>query len=200
MENLNINSEKAFNTFRENVKKKKSEEKKKKIINIKKKFLLINTQNLNIQKLKKEISYLNKEEIEIIEKVFNNNKEKIEDFLNKIANIEKYKFNHDNLLIKKVKEQKEDFESKKLKIKNLNEETNYKDNNINYLKSQLKDYKNSHLILNIKLNKIQDSIHNISQKIIQQNIEYENLVSNIKNYNQILKNSKFHNKEIKKKI
>ena len=199
MENLNINSEKAFNTFRENVKK-KSEEKKKKIINIKKKFLFINTQNLNIQKLKKEISYLNKEEIEIIEKVFNNNKEKIEDFLNKIANIEKYKFNHDNLLIKKVKEQKEDFESKKLKIKNLNEETNYKDNNINYLKSQLKDYKNSHLILNIKLNKIQDSIHNISQKIIQQNIEYENLVSNIKNYNQILKNSKFHNKEIKKKI
>ena len=198
MENLNINSEKAFNTFRENVKKKKSEEKKKKIINIKKKFLLINTQNLNIQKLKKEISYLNKEEIEIIEKVFNNNKEKIEDFLNKISNIEKYKFNHDNLLIKKVKEQKEDFESKKLKIKNLNEETNYKDNNINYLKSQLKDYKNSHLILNIKLNKIQDSIHNISQKIIQQNIEYENLVSNIKNYNQILKNSKFHNKEIKK--
>ena len=167
--------------------------KKKNCLSIKKKllpndfFYTVGNENY-INHLKKEINILNEEEILIIEKIFNNQRDEIEKFLKKISIIEKYK----KLVEKEEKnniKEKEDFcNFKKEQIKNLNINNISQDNQILSLESQLNDYKNSKAILQNKINKIQNSILNINNKIIDIDNEKKQLYGKIEKIQKILKN------------
>ena len=102
-----------------------------------------------------------------MERFFEYDKEKIEEFLKKISAMEKYKLIHDNLIKKESKEKDESVKNKILKLKYLTEDNNYKDNNITFLKSQLNDYKNTKIFLETKLLNIQNSIKKVNKVINQ---------------------------------
>ncbi len=177
IERINSSSEKSYATFRENIKKKNKDNGIKSNSQIKniKKILLIPKSNYfndlnifdSIKNLKSEIKTLSNDEIEVMERFFEYDKEKIEEFLKKISAMEKYKFIHDNLIKKESKEKDESVKNKILKLKYLTEDNNYKDNNITFLKSQLNDYKNTKIFLERKLFNIQNSITKVNKTINQ---------------------------------
>ena len=175
IERINSNSQNAYTTFRENVKKKiKDDKSHSKIKNIKKILLIPKSNYFNglniidsIKNLKSEIKTLSKDEIEIMERFFEYDKERIEEFLKKISAMEKYQLTHDILIKKKSKEKDESVNNKNLKLKYLTDDNNYKDNKITFLKSQLNDYKNSKILLERKLLNIQNSIKKINRTIYQ---------------------------------
>ena len=102
-----------------------------------------------------------------MERFFEYDKERIEEFLKKISAMEKYQLTHDILIKKKSKEKDESVNNKNLKLKYLTDDNNYKDNKITFLKSQLNDYKNSKILLERKLLNIQNSIKKINRTIYQ---------------------------------
>ena len=177
IERINSSSEKSYATFRENIKKKNKDNGIKSNSQIKniKKILLIPKSNYfndlnildSIKNLKSEIKTLSNDEIEVMERFFEYDKEKIEEFLKKISAMEKYKLIHDNLIKKESKEKDESVKNKILKLKYLTEDNNYKDNNITFLKSQLNDYKNTKIFLERKLFNIQNSITKVNKTINQ---------------------------------
>ena len=177
IERINSSSEKSYATFRENIKKKNKDNGIKSNSQIKniKKILLIPKSNYfndlnildSIKNLKSEIKTLSNDEIEVMERFFEYDKEKIEEFLKKISAMEKYKLIHDNLIKKESKEKDESVKNKILKLKYLTEDNNYKDNNITFLKSQLNDYKNTKIFLETKLLNIQNSIKKVNKVINQ---------------------------------
>ena len=177
IERINSSSEKSYATFRENIKKKNKDNGIKSNSQIKniKKILLIPKSNYfndlnildSIKNLKSEIKTLSNDEIEVMERFFEYDKEKIEEFLKKISAMEKYKLIHDNLIKKESKEKDESVKNKILKLKYLTEDNNYKDNNITFLKSQLNDYKNTKIFLERKLFNIQNSIKKVNKTINQ---------------------------------
>ena len=177
IEKINSNSQKAYATFRENTKKKIKDNEIKSNSQIKniKKILLIPKSNYyndlniidSIKILKSEIKTLSNDEIEIMERFFEYDKVKIEEFLKKISAMEKYKLIHDNLIKKQSKEKDESVQNKNLKLKYLIDDNNYKDNNITFLKSQLNDYKNTKIFLETKLLNIQNSIKKVNKVINQ---------------------------------
>ncbi len=177
IEKINSNSQKAYATFRENTKKKIKDNEIKSNSQIKniKKILLIPKSNYyndlniidSIKNLKSEIKTLSNDEIEIMERFFEYDKVKIEEFLKKISAMEKYKLIHDNLIKKQSKEKDESVQNKNLKLKYLIDDNNYKDNNITFLKSQLNDYKNTKIFLETKLLNIQNSIKKVNKVINQ---------------------------------
>ena len=177
IERINSSSEKSYATFRENIKKKNKDNGIKSNSQIKniKKILLIPKSNYfndlnildSIKNLKSEIKTLSNDEIEVMERFFEYDKGKIEEFLKKISAMEKYKLIHDNLIKKESKEKDESVKNKILKLKYLTEDNNYKDNNITFLKSQLNDYKNTKIFLERKLFNIQNSIKKVNKTINQ---------------------------------
>ena len=192
LKKLSLDREIANKKFIDNMIKRKNCEKKN-CLSIKKKllpndfFYTVGNENY-INHLKKEINILNEEEILIIEKIFNNQRDEIEKFLKKISIIEKYKKFVEKEEKNNIKE-KEDFcNFKKEQIKNLNIKNISQDNQILSLESQLNDYKNSKLILENKKNKIQNSILNINNKIIDIDNEKKNLYGKIEKIQKILKN------------
>ena len=195
---ININSENANKKLRENIFKRKNSEKKRKIsLNVKN--ILNRTSNcfykidkngpINI--LKNEITSLTKDEIIVIEKLFENKIDEMENFLRKISTIEKFKnqFVVENKKI--LQEQNEEFEIKNTELNNLNTENNYKDNEITYLQTQLNDFKNTKIILEKKAASIQKTIDNISNKLTKKKSEKIKLSNKIKQLQTVLQKKEY---------
>ena len=104
----------------QNQKKIKDDKSHSKIKNIKKILLIPKSNYFNglniidsIKNLKSEIKTLSKDEIEIMERFFEYDKVKIEEFLKKISAMEKYQLTHDILIKKKSKEKDESVNNKR---------------------------------------------------------------------------------------
>ena len=173
LENINQKSTLAYNQFLENIKKRKIEENRK-LKTIKKK-ISDNNIDLNcikndnkINEIKKEITSFTEEEINIMEKYYNDIN-RFNDFLVKVFNIEKY-------LKNRKKEIEEIDKEKNLKHTEINNQINILNKNIkdketmiqNY-ETQILDYRNSKVILEKKLTNIKKTINSNLIKI--QNIE-----------------------------
>ena len=173
LENINQKSTLAYNQFVENIKQRKIEENRK-LKTIKKK-ISDNNIDLNyikndnkINEIKKEITSFTEEEINIMEKYYND-KNRFNDFLVKVFNIEKY-------LKNRKKEIEEIDKEKNLKHTEINNQINILNKNIkdketmiqNY-ETQILDYRNSKVILEKKLTNIKKTINSNLIKI--QNIE-----------------------------
>ena len=165
LESLNSISVEAIQRFKDNIKK-RNKSHKKISLNVKTpNFYYKVGNNNNITSLKNEIKSFSNEEINIIEKIFDYDSNKIESFLKKISIIEKYKYQFDFENKKILKEQENQVISKKNHINNLDFENNNQDNQLKTLEASLNDYKNSKKILENKLINIQNTIDNIANKI-----------------------------------
>ena len=165
LETLNSNSDRAIQKFRDNIKKRNKSHKKISLnVKLPNFFYKVGNESV-INNLKKEITSFSNEEINIIEKIFDYDSNKIENFLKKIPIIEKYKYQFDFENKKILKEQENQVISKKNHINNLDFENNNQDNQLKTLEASLNDYKNSKKILENKLINIQNTIDNIANKI-----------------------------------
>ena len=117
----NVNSENANKKLRENIFKRKNSEKKRKIsLNVKNN--LNNTSNVFfkidqkgvINIFKNEITSFSTDEIMVFEKLFENKKDEMENFLRKISTIEKFKNKFEKENKKILKDKNEKFEKKNI--------------------------------------------------------------------------------------
>ena len=195
MEKINLNSEKAYKKFKENLTLRKNNSSKRKLTlknkNPDNNFFYQNKNENIINELKNKIISLSNEEIEIIETVFKNQNLKIEDFLQKICSIEKFKQQFENENKKILKEQDNEFNSKNLQIQKLNNENSSKDQEIIFLENQFNDYKQSKKILENKMNAIQNSIKKLYAKIYEKEKEGIKMNNKIQQLQNILIQKKY---------
>ena len=193
LESLNSISVEAIQRFKDNIKK-RNKSHKKISLNVKTpNFYYKVGNNNNITSLKNEIKSFSNEEINIIEKIFDYDSNKIESFLKKISIIEKYKYQFDFENKKILKEQENQVILKKNHINNLDFENNNQDSQLKNLESLLNDYKNSKKILENKLIHIQNSIENTANKITKKENDEIKINKKIKMLQNIVQKKEYNN-------
>ena len=203
LDNINNKSILAFIQYKENIKLRKQNEEKKKSkssFNNSKMFNHILLEN--IDKLKEEITTITKDEIDIMEKYYNDNLEQFETFLKNIYNIEKYLKRRENEINDFEKENEEYYNSKKEQLNILKTNLKLKEDKIQNYEIQIEDYKNSKITLETKLNHITNSLNKTKNKIKKKEKLNSDLFSEINNLKKLLKENNYNpsNKSLMDKI
>ena len=203
LDNINNKSILAFIQYKENIKLRKQNEKKKKSkssFDNSKMFNHIFLENIN--KLKEEITTITKDEIDIMEKYYNDDLEQFETFLKNIYNIEKYLKRRENEINDFEKENEEYYNSKKEQFNILKTNLKLKEDKIQNYEIQIEDYKNSKITLETKLNHITNSLNKTKNKIKKKEKLNSDLFSEINNLKKLLKENNYNpsNKSLMEKI
>ena len=156
----------------------------------------------NINKLKEEITTITKDEIDIMEKYYNDDLEQFETFLKNIYNIEKYLKRRENEINDFEKENEEYYNSKKEQLNILKTNLKLKEDKIQNYEIQIEDYKNSKITLETKLNHITNSLNKTKNKIKKKEKLNSDLFSEINNLKKLLKENNYNpsNKSLMEKI